>query len=194
MKKLLAALIITLGTAAVAQSDDKDMNTQAQQEQKRNEGRKISTGVDAAEVDDKISEAGKKVVGVGKKAEQKAEEVVGIDSAKDGTFKKEKAFSMMGTFKGKAIDGVTLARQGLPDADLDVRKETQVMLDGKKVELAAIPEGAQVRARFQLEGQEIVALELKATSPKAGSTKKTMKKDTQAAPVEEPVTEPTQNQ
>jgi hypothetical protein len=162
MKKLMAVLVFTLGTAAFAQQDDanKNKNTQAMEEQKRNEGRQIGTGIDATEVDKGVKDA----VGTAKDA-------VGIDSAKDGTFKKDKAFTMNGTLKGAAFDGITLARQGLPDADLDVRKETQVMLDGKKVELNAIPEGAQVRARFQLEGEEIVAVELNATTPKGGAKK-----------------------
>ena len=185
MKKLLAALVLTLGTVAVAQTEEpkQDPNSPAMQEQKRHEGRNLGTGIDAADVDKKIGDVAKD-----------AKDVVGIDSPKDGTFKNDKAFTMNCTLKGQAFDGVTLARQGLPDADLDVRKETQVMLDGKKVDLKAIPEGAQVRASFQLEGEEVVALEIKATSPKAGSTKKGMKKETKVAPVEEPVTEPTQNQ
>jgi hypothetical protein len=84
---------------------------------------------------------------------------------------------MSGTLKGSAFDGITIARQGLPNADLDVRKETTVMLDGKKVEVGSIPEGAQVRVRFQLEGEEIVAVDLNATSPK-GTTTPDMKKTT----------------
>jgi len=164
MKKLLAALVISLGTVAVAQTEEpkQDPNSPAMQEQKKNEGRNLGTGIDAADVDKKIGDVAKD-----------AKEVVGIDSAKDGTFKKDKAFTMSGTLAGQAFDGITLAREGLPNADLDVRKETVVMLDGKKVDLKSIPEGAQVRASFQLEGEEIVAVELKATTPKA--TKKTTK-------------------
>lgn len=165
MKKLLTALALTLSTAVAAQQANEDMkqqdtntqNTQAQDEQKRNEGRRIRSGVDATEV------------GPGMR------DVVGIDTAKEGTFKKDKAFSLNGTMKSAMLGGITIARQGLPDANLDVRKETQVMLDGKKVELKAIPEGAQVRAQFQLEGEETVAVAINATSPKG--TKKDMKKD-----------------
>jgi hypothetical protein len=156
MKKLVAALVFTLGTAAFAQQDaQQNQNPQAVEEQKRNEGRQIGTGIDATEVDKGVKDA----VGTAKDA-------VGLDSAKEGTFKKDKAFTMNGTLQGAAFDGITIARQGLPSADLDVRKETTVMLDGKKVEVGAIPEGAQIRARFQLEGEEVVAVEINATSPK----------------------------
>jgi hypothetical protein len=162
MKKLLTALALTLSTAVVAQQANDNMkqdntNTQTQQDPKRNEGRRIGTGVDATEV------------GPGMR------DVVGLDTAKEGTFKKDKAFSLNGTVKGAMLGGITIARQGLPDANLDVRNETQVMLDGKKVNVDAIPEGAQVRAQFQLEGEETVAVAINATSPKG--TKKNMKQD-----------------
>jgi hypothetical protein len=152
MKKLLTTVVLTLSTAVAAQQANQDPkqdpNTQAQQEQQRNEGRRIRTGLDATEVGPGLRDA------------------VGLDTEKEGTFKKDKAFSITGTLKGAAMDGITLARQGLPDADLDVRKQTQVMLDGKRVEVSAIPEGAQVRAQFQLEGDEPVAVTINATSPK----------------------------
>ena len=57
MKKTLAALVITLGTAALAQ--DAVPSDQAQQEQQRNEGRRISTGLDATEVAPKIKDTAK---------------------------------------------------------------------------------------------------------------------------------------
>ncbi|OJH41256.1 hypothetical protein [Cystobacter ferrugineus] len=201
MKKLLTALVITLSTAAMAQEAD---NTQAQQEQKRNEGRRVSTGVDATEVGPAIGDTAKDVgqaIGgsgqaakedvskaardVEKDASQAARDVkqgtentadklaqkAGLATASQGTFKKEKAFSTTGTLKNTGGGGVTLVRPGLPDANLDVRQETIVMLDGKKVDSSVIPEGSQVRARFQLEGEEIVAVELNATSPKGVKSK-----------------------
>lgn len=158
MKKLLTALVLTLSTAALAQSDA-NQNTQAQQEQKKNEASRIDTGMDATEVAPAIKD---KV--------QDARAAVGLDTAKDGTFKTDKAFTVNGTLKGEAMGGITIARQGLPDAELDVRDQTKVMLDGKKVQVGAIPEGAQVRAKFQLEGEEPVAVEINAKSPK-GSKK-----------------------
>jgi hypothetical protein len=53
-----------------------------------------------------------------------------------------------------------------------VRDQTTVLLDGKKVAVGDIPEGAQVRASFQIDGDDAVALEIKATSPK-GTKKNT---------------------
>ncbi|WNG21410.1 hypothetical protein [Cystobacter fuscus] len=208
MKKLLTALVVTLSTAAMAQQVD---NTQAQQEQKRNEGRRVSTGVDATDVgpaiDNTAKDVGQAIGGSGQAAKEDVNEAArdvkkdasevardvkqdakdvkqdaektadklahkaGLATASQGTFKKDKAFTATGTLKNTGGGGVTLVRPGLPDANLDVRQETIVMLDGKKVDSSVIPEGSQVRARFQLEGEEIVAVELNATSPKGVKSK-----------------------
>ncbi|EPX55060.1 hypothetical protein D187_009566 [Cystobacter fuscus DSM 2262] len=233
MKKLLTALVITLSTAAMAQQAD---DTQAQQEQKRNEGRRISTGVDATDVGPAIGntakDVGQAVGGSGQAAKEDVSEAArdvkkdtseaardvkkdasevardvkqdtektadklaqkaGMATASQGTFKKDKAFSTSGTLKNTGGGGVTLVRQGLPDANLDVRQETIVMLDGKKVDSSVIPEGAQVRARFQLEGEEIVAVELNATSPKGVKSKAPVSPSTSqpSTPATQPLPQP----
>ncbi|HYI00702.1 hypothetical protein [Hyalangium sp.] len=185
MKKLIAALALCVGTAAFAedinQNDKLQKDQQAQQEKKRDASqvftqkpgdsiresqRKAEEGVDATQVGPKIGKA--------------AKDVTGIQTESEGTFKTAQAFSMRGTLKDKTAEGVTIERPGLPAADLDIRDKTAVWLDGKKVKKDALPEGAQVRAKFQLEGQDIVAVELRATTPKGTKTPaaKPMKDDT----------------
>jgi hypothetical protein len=158
MKKLLATLAITLGTAAFAQADTQQ-NTQAQQEQKNNEGRKLSTGIEATEVLPGTS---------GAQANKDNKDVTVTKDQQKALMNKTHAFNVNGTLKRLDGNEVILSRQtqNLPDVDLDVRDQTQVMLDGKKVAVGDIPEGAQVRARFQLDGDDVVAVELNATSPK----------------------------
>jgi hypothetical protein len=162
MKKLIAALALCMGTAAFAQ-DAKPAEAPSQKQVPAPEvEKKLDTGIDATEVGPGIGKTAKKVVGA--------------QTEDEGTFKMDKAMSLSGTMKDATADGVSIARTGLPDADLDVRDKTVLMLDGKKVKKTdEIPEGATVRAKFQLEGQEVVALELRATSPKG--VKKDMKKD-----------------
>jgi hypothetical protein len=157
MKKLLATLAITLGTAAFAQADTQQ-NTQAQQEQKNNEGRKITTGIEATEV----------LPGTSGAQANKDTKDVNVTKDQKALMNKTHAFNVNGTLKRLDGNEVILSRQtqNLPDVDLDVRDQTQVMLDGKKVAVGDIPEGAQVRARFQLDGDDVVAVELNATSPK----------------------------
>jgi hypothetical protein len=156
MKKLIATLALCMGTAAFAQQAPSKQQVPGPETEK-----KMETGVDATEVGPAIGNTAKKVVGA--------------QTEDEGTFKMDKAMSLSGTMKDATADGVSIARTGLPDADLDVRDKTVLMLDGKKVEKTdQIPEGSQVRAKFQLEGQEVVALELRATSPKG--TKKDVKK------------------
>jgi hypothetical protein len=166
MKKFIATLALCLGTAAFAQGEEQKAPSEKQVPGPEVKER-LDTGIDATEVGPGISGAAKKVVGV--------------QTEDEGTFKMEHAMNLRGTLKDATADGVSIARPGLPDADLDVRDKTVLMLDGKKVEKTdQIPEGAQVRAKFQLEGQEVVALELRATSPKGA--KKDMKKEEKKQP------------
>ncbi|HYO59516.1 hypothetical protein [Archangium sp.] len=170
MKKLLAALVLTLGTAALAQSDA-NPNTRAQQENQRNDASRIETGVDATEVLPGLS-------GSQAHKQDKQRDKQQTDAA---LMNKAHAFNVNGTLKGSAMGGITLSRQNnLPDVDLDVRDQTKVMLDGKKVAVGDIPEGAQVRASFQIDGDDAVALEINATSPKGA--RKSPKSGTQGNP------------
>jgi hypothetical protein len=160
MKKLIATLALCIGTAAFAQDAKQEQPSKKQVPGPEVE-KKLDTGIDATEVGPGIGGA--------------AKDVVGAQTESEGTFKMEHALNLRGTMKDATADGVSIARPGLPDADLDVREKTVLMLDGKKVDKTdQIPEGANVRAKFQLEGQEVVALELRATSPKGA--KKDMKK------------------
>ncbi|MCP3139937.1 hypothetical protein [Pyxidicoccus xibeiensis] len=161
MKKLIATLALCMGTAAFAQTASPEAPPSQKQVPGPKTEKKLDTGIDATEVGPGIGKA--------------AKDVTGVQTEEEGTFKMEHAMNLRGTMKDATADGVSIARPGLPDADLDVRDKTVLMLDGKKVEKTdQIPEGAQVRAKFQLEGQEIVALELRATSPKG--VKKDVKK------------------
>ncbi len=137
MKTWIMAAALLLATGAFA--DDKSKTSQ--------------TGVDATQV-------GKEI----KQGAQEWGQQAGLATESQGTFKRAAAYDMQGVAKDPEGDEITLIREGLPPANLDVRKNTIVMLDGRKVEARAIPEGAFVRAKFQIEGDETVAVELNASS------------------------------
>ena len=82
MKKLLTALVFTLSTAALAEQANPQTNTQAQQEQKRTEGRRITTGVDAADVGPAISNKAKDV---SQKVTGGAQELAGWKEVQDAS-------------------------------------------------------------------------------------------------------------
>jgi hypothetical protein len=174
MKKLLAAVVLTLSTAALAQSD---VNSKAQQENQRNETSRVKTGIDSTEVLPGLS---------GAKSEAKQADI--------NLMNKAHAFNVNGIVTKASSGELTLSRQNekLPDVKLDVRDQTQVMLDGKKVAVADIPEGAQVRASFQLDEDKPVALNVNATSPKgvAGGAKKGAKKETKGTTAPAPAPAP----
>ena len=181
MKKLIAALAICVGTAAFAnETQDKVQKAQQQQAEKKRDATQVFTQKpgDSIKESKRDAEEGWDATEVGPKIGQAAKDAVGVQTESEGTFKVAQAFSMSGKLKDATLEGVTIERPGLPAADLDVREKTAVWLDGKKVKgVDAIPEGAQVRAKFQLEGQDIVAVELRATS----AAKNTKAKATPAA-------------
>lgn len=72
------------------------------------------------------------------------------------------AFDLKGTVKSPSAAFLTVERKGLPPASLSVRDRTVVMLDGKQVTAQDLPAGAEVRAKFQLEGEEPIALKIEA--------------------------------
>lgn len=171
MKKLIAALALCVGTAAFAEDanqNDKVQKTQQSQQDKKRDASQVFTQKpgDSIRESQQNAEEGVDATQVGPKIGKAAKDVTGVQSESEGTFKTAQAFTMRGTIKDKTMEGVTIERPGLPAADLDIRDKTLVWLDGKKVKADALPEGAQVRAKFQLEGQDIVAVELRATSAK----------------------------
>jgi hypothetical protein len=168
MKKLIAALAFCVGTAAFANNaDDK-----AQQEKSQDTSPVfIQKPGDSIHEAERKAEEGVDATQVGPAASKAAKDVTGVQTESEGTFKTAQAFTLTGKLKDKTMEGVTIERQGLPAADLDIRDKTALWLDGKKVKKDALPEGSEIRAKFQLEGQDIVAVELRATSPK-GSTNK----------------------
>ncbi|MFL5347640.1 MAG: hypothetical protein ACJ8AT_22870 [Hyalangium sp.] len=186
MKKLIAALAICVGTAAFA--NDTTTNDKVQKEQQAQQAKKRdATQVFTQKPGDSLKESqqganeGVDATQVGPTISKKFKDITGVQTESEGTFKSAQAFTIKGTIKDKTTEGVTIERPGLPAADLDIRDKTALWLDGKKVKKDALPEGAQVRAKFQLEGQDIVAVELRAVSPRGTSTKstdKTMKHDT----------------
>ncbi|NOK33789.1 hypothetical protein D7W79_24380 [Corallococcus exercitus] len=161
MKKLIVAAVMCLGTAAFAQNATGTPEHPSKDAPSAHQMNGPSTGVEAQEVGPAISDTAKKVVGADTSKDK-------ADAAnKTGLWTQKDAFSLNGTVKAKDNDDVTLARTGtLPEVKLDVREQTKVTLDGKTVKASELPEGASVRAKFQLEGDDSVALELKATSPK----------------------------
>jgi hypothetical protein len=185
MKKLIAALAVCVGTVAFAEDTNHKVEKaqQAQQEKKRDATQVFTQKPgDSIKESQRDAEEGIDATQVGPKISKTAKDVTGVQTESEGTFKTAQAFNMKGTLKDVTLEGVTIERPGLPAADLDIRDKTAVWLDGKKVKgVKEIPEGAQVRAKFQLEGQDIVAVELRATS-NAKATKtpaaRPMKNDT----------------
>jgi hypothetical protein len=81
-----------------------------------------------------------------------------------GLFNPQQAYEIQGTLAEPEGGELAIARSNLPRVDLDVRDETRFLLDGRQVEQEQLQPGMPVRARFQIDGDELVAVEIRATS------------------------------
>ncbi len=72
----------------------------------------------------------------------------------------ERAYEVAGTISKISSREVTIAREGLPIAKLEVAPSTEVTLNGTKVAASALPEGGIARARFELDEDKPVAIRL----------------------------------
>lgn len=71
-----------------------------------------------------------------------------------------------GTVKSVDDDDLKIERAGMPDIELDVRRDTTIKRDGQQVQLEQLKEGDEIRAQFEVYGDNPVALELDAKSKK----------------------------
>src|SRR5439155_9791713 len=129
MKKLLTCVAALCSLAAFA---DGDVN------------RRIDRGT--TEVKKDATDVARELKSNVKEWERQA----GFATEEQGTFKADRAYELDGTARKLSFGKLTIDRPGLPPATLSVRDRTVVLLDGKRVEAKAIPEGVPVRARFQL--------------------------------------------
>lgn len=75
-------------------------------------------------------------------------------------------FDAKGTVKSVDSDDLVIQREGQPDIELDVRRETTIQRDGQQAQLDQLQPGDEVRAKFQVYGDDVVALELEAKAKK----------------------------
>jgi hypothetical protein len=136
MKRILAAAMLMAATAAFAQ-------------------------VDATEVGPELREEAKEIGSTAKENVKELEQQADV-IATDGKTYETDAFEMKGKVERATRERLTLQREGLPQASLDIRNETEVLLDGKKVKASELKEGMDIRAHFQIEGREPVAVKIEA--------------------------------
>ena len=155
MKRLLTALALSAATAAFAQ----DGGTPRAPED--------------ASVGDKLKGAAREATGAIQKTERQIRGIeeptpgkpATLPTDAQGSYRLTQAFDLSGTVKSPGATSFTVLREGMPPAELHVREATRVLLDGREVKATQLPEGAQVRAKFQLEGDQAVALRIEATAP-----------------------------
>ncbi|MHB8873473.1 MAG: hypothetical protein ACYC8T_07270 [Myxococcaceae bacterium] len=89
-----------------------------------------------------------------------------------GLYQESQAYEIHGTvFKMKG-DTVAIARPNLPPAHLKINAQTQITFDGHRVNADVLAAGTPVRAHFQLDRDEVVAVTIDATPVQQGAQPK----------------------
>ena len=140
MKKLLTAVMLFAAPAAFAQTD-------------------------ASDVESKMKENAQKVENAARGGTKQEREQKKLKE--QAMFEKgSEAFEVDGTVRKVERNKITLSRKDLPDVKLEIEDQTKIQVDGQQVTAGQLKDrlrmGDQVQARFQLDGDEPVALELKA--------------------------------
>ncbi len=144
MKRVLLAGLLTLSGVALAEGTEKKKG-----------------GVDASEVGSEVE-----------KGWDKTKESVGMGGSgavdqKAAMLSNAPTFNISGDVAEARGGSISVQRPALPPAKLDVKDFTKITLDGKPVEAKYLPRGARIQARFQLDGDNPVALTIQARSASA---------------------------
>lgn len=76
-----------------------------------------------------------------------------------------------GTVKKVKKDEITIVRQGMPDAEMDVSEaHTTVIIDGRQGKVTDLKKGTNVLASFQIDGDNLVAVRIEGSSAPGGGT------------------------
>lgn len=161
MKKTLTALVLLAAATAFAQVDASEVGPKANDKAKE---MKQDAKAEAKETKQEAKEESKGIKQNAKENWAEWKRQAGFAREEQGTFKAAQAFDINGTLEKAGSEEITLARPGLPPAVLDIRDQTMVKIDGKKADAKALKEGARVKAKFQLEGEETVAVSIDARS------------------------------
>lgn len=94
-----------------------------------------------------------------------------MGSDKHPVFTKDN-FEMKGKVASASSSSITLHREGLPDAKLDVDRNTKIELDGNHVSAGQLQPGQDVKASFNLQNDKPMAVEIKAKKGASGSAPK----------------------
>lgn len=87
---------------------------------------------------------------------------MGADDKKHPVFEGKNNFDVEGKLQKVSANSITLQRDELPAATLRVSKNTKIELDGERASVQQLKPGQDVKASFNLMGDKIEAVEIKA--------------------------------
>ncbi len=77
-------------------------------------------------------------------------------------FEGKNNFEVKGKIQKVSMNSITVAREELPAATLNVSKSTKIEIDGENASMKQLKPGQEVKASFNLQGSKAEAVEIKA--------------------------------
>ncbi len=128
----------------------------------------FAQGVQAEDAAGKAKQTGSQATGAVRKTGQRWREAAGravngsAKSADARAFEGKKNFDVDGKVQKVSKGSITIARDGLPPATLDMAHGTKVQLDGNDASIQQLAPGQDVKASFNLAGDKPEAVEIQA--------------------------------
>ncbi|MFL5318943.1 MAG: hypothetical protein ACJ790_04745 [Myxococcaceae bacterium] len=170
MKRFLVAALVFAGGAAFAHDNAVDQTNVKHPEHSLNDvDRNAPDATDVTSYTAKQWQLFKKQADIGTQNRKDTKELANAHH-----------YMLRGTIADAGGSHVKVKRNGLPDASFDIRKESKVFLDGREVAAKYLPKGTDVVVKFNLDGNDAIALSVLANTDKGFGGSGDAKADTKA--------------
>jgi hypothetical protein len=156
MRKVVAG---ALAAAALSWAGGASAADAAKERQEAADATKQEARGEAKEAQQSMERAADRTAAGAQDAQARAED------KKHPLFEGQDNFDVDGKVQEASKDKITIQREGLPAATLHVSKDTKIELDGQKASTQQLQRGQDVKASFNLRGDRVEAVEIKADKP-----------------------------
>jgi hypothetical protein len=146
-------------TRAEMKQEGRDAKAEAQQT-----GRDMSAGSQqaAGEAQREMKEEKRETQQEMSETRREARQAAAEGEKKHPLFEGKSNFDVDGKIQKVSKSSITLQREGLPAATLNISKDTKIELDGEHASAQQLKQGQDVKASFNLKGDKAEAVEIKA--------------------------------
>jgi len=164
MVGVLAAALFAQTARAEDAAKERREAAAATGDQMKQEGREMKAGAQQAgdDAQREMREQQAKTKEEMRETQHDARQASAQGEKKHPLFEGKDNFDVEGKIQKVSAKSITVAREGLPAATLNVSKDTKIELDGEQASTKMLKQGQDVKASFNLKGDKPEAVEVKA--------------------------------